>query len=96
MISKAIGIYQILNVTHALDCLDESRSEVTLWQPGDLRPDRVGSIKMIWTLRVDPNRTNEHHIVRLAKWRIAMLVSNTLKAALSEIPNLGVRFEPAS
>ena len=88
--------YLILNVVCALDCLDESRSEVTRWREEDGRPDRLGEIHVISTIRVDPVRTGGHHIFRLRDWPHALLVSDTLKSALEDLPDLGVVFEPAS
>jgi hypothetical protein len=51
---------------------------------------------MVSTIRVDPARTQNHHIFRIKDWPLALLVSHKLKEALEDIPNLGVVFEPAS
>lgn len=88
--------YSILNVICRLDCLDESRSEFTRWKEKDGRPDRLGDYHVISTIRVDAERTGNHHIFRLRDWPLALFVSDTLRHALEEIPNLGVKFHTAS
>jgi hypothetical protein len=95
-IPGAQGSYQILNAVCSLDCLDEERSEFTRWQPGDHRSDRIGKYHMISTIRIDPERTGNHHVFRIKNWPIALLVSDAIKDALISIPRLGVLFETAS
>ena len=51
---------------------------------------------MLWEIRVDANLTGEHHLFRLPDWEISLLVSDTVKDALLEVPDLGVEFKPAS
>ncbi len=92
----AKGSYQILNAIVSLDCLDEERSEFTRWQPGDHRPDRVGHYHSIPTIRIDPVRTGDHHVFRILNWPIALLVSDSIRDALMDVPDLGVLFKPAS
>jgi hypothetical protein len=88
--------YLILNAIHALDCLDEQRSEFTRWQVGDHRSDLAGQYRMISTIRIDPARTRNHPIFRIKNWPIALLVCSALRDALQGIPELGVVFQPAS
>jgi hypothetical protein len=90
------GTYVILNVICALDCLDEEKSEFTRWTKEDERPDRLGQYHVISTIRVDPSRAQDHHIFRIKDWPLALLLSNTLKNALADIPDLGVVFSQAS
>jgi uncharacterized protein DUF1629 len=86
--------YVILNSICRLDCLDEGRSELTRWEEGGHRPDRIGQIHVISVIRIDPARALNHHIFRIRDWPLALLISGTLKDALETIPNLGVVFEP--
>ena len=88
--------YAILNAICRLDCLDESRSEFTRWKEEDGRPDRLGQYHVISTIRVNTVKTGGHHIFRLADWPLALLVSDTLRNALIDIPSLGVEFGLAS
>ena len=95
-IPGAAGSYQILNAVHSLACLDEKRSEFTRWEAEDYRPDLVGQYHSISRIRIDPSRTCDHHIFRILNWHVALLVSDTIKDALVDIPHLGVVFQPAS
>jgi hypothetical protein len=92
-IRGAHGQHYILNVICRLECLDEARSEFTMWSQQDNDPQMMGNYKMISTIRIDPARAAGHHIFRIARWPLALLVSETLKEALEEIPDLGVVFE---
>jgi uncharacterized protein DUF1629 len=93
-IPGATGSYQILNAVCSLDCLDEERSEFTRWQEGDGQPDRIGQYHSIPTIRIDPLRTQGHHVFRILNWPVALFVSGVIKNALVGIPNLGVVFDP--
>jgi hypothetical protein len=93
-IAGAKGRYQILNAICCAECLDEARSEFTMWTKEDNNPEMMGNYRMISTIRIDPARTDGHHIFRIARWTLALLVSDTLKNVLEDIPNLGVVFEP--
>ncbi len=95
-VPNAQDSYSILNVVCALDCLDESRSEIVRWQPKDNRPDRVGQIHVVSEIRIDPGRIQDHHLFRIKAWPIAVLVTDVLKQALGDIPDLGVVFRTAS
>ena len=92
-IPGASGTYQILNAIHSLECLDEVRSEFTLSKPGH-PPDLAGKYHSIAKIRIDPDRTRDHHIFRLHNWEVVLLVSGTIKDALADIPHLGVLFDP--
>jgi molybdopterin-guanine dinucleotide biosynthesis protein A len=85
--------YQILNAICRADCLDEPRSEFTMWTEEDNNPEMMGNYKMISTIRIDPARTSGHHIFRIARWPLALLVSDQLKRRIEDIPDLGVVFE---
>jgi molybdopterin-guanine dinucleotide biosynthesis protein A len=82
--------YQILNAICRTECLDEPRSEFTMWSKEDNYPEMMGNYKMISTIRIDPARTGGHHLFRIARWPLALLVSDTLKREIEGIPNLGV------
>jgi hypothetical protein len=85
--------YEIMNATCRLECLDEERSEFTMWTEEDERPEMMGHYRMISTIRIDPARAAGHHLFRNARWPLALLVSDTLKAAIEDIPNLGIVFK---
>jgi hypothetical protein len=85
--------YEILNVISRAECLDELRSEFTMWSEADKDPERLGKYSMISTIRIDPARVDGHHLFRIARWTLALLVSEPIKDALQEIPQLGVVFQ---
>jgi hypothetical protein len=92
-ISGAKATYYILNAICRAECLDEERSEFTMWTEEDDNPEMVGNYKMIDTIRIDPQRTDAHHIFRIARWPLALLVSHTMRRALEEVPDVGIVFE---
>ncbi len=88
--------YSILNVTCALVCLDEQRSEFTRWKKGDSREDLIGQYHTVSTIRIDTNRIDDHHVFRLKFWPTALLVSEDIKNAIADIPDLGIVFDATS
>ena len=88
--------YSILNVTCALDCLDEQRSKFTRWKKGDSREDLIGQYHTVSTIRIDTIRIDDHHVFRLKFWPIALLVSEDIKNAIADIPDLGIVFDATS
>lgn len=92
-IEGAKRAYEIVNVVCKLECLDETRSEFTMWTEEDDRPEMMGQYKMISTIRIDPARAAGYHLFRIARWPLALLVSDTLKSAIEDMPNLGVVFK---
>lgn len=92
-IAGAKNQYRILNAICRAECLDEARSEFTMWSAQDNNPEMLGNYKMISTIRLEPARAEGRHIFRLARWPLALLVSETLKREIEDIPDLGVVFE---
>ena len=89
--------YEILNIVSAVDCLDEARCEhVMKWTKNDHRPELAGKPRMIIGLRINPERAAGKHILRIANWRIALIVSDALRSAIEAVPDLGVRFLPVT
>ena len=84
----------IVNVVRRIECVDESRCEdVMKWRPEDLRPDRLGFYRSIGGLRIDPTKTDGHHIFRIFGWEVALIVSEVIRAKLETIENLGIVFD---
>ena len=88
------GGFEILNVLRVVDALDHRRSKITYWQPEDGRPDKVGLPKMVIDLAVDPALVGTAAIFRLANWRIALIVSETVADVLAALP--GVQLQPVT
>lgn len=95
-IAGAESDYEIMNVITLLDCLDETRSDFSVWQEEDGRPDLVGQYQMISVARIDAARAAGHHIFRLSKFHVSLFVSEQIRLELEDRPHLGVVFVPAS
>jgi hypothetical protein len=88
------GCFGVLNSTRIVDCLDESESEFIKWTKDDHRPDLAGNYQMVTRLVVDKSRIPaDAHAFRIHGWRIALIVSETVKAAMEEIGCFGALFE---
>ncbi len=88
--------WSILHVIRVEDPVDETVSRVTRWTHKDGRPDRVGDYHAIADLTIDPSRTNDAHLFRIKGWSVALIASEAVKEALSDIPQLGVVFKPVT
>ena len=87
--------YFIGNAIHAIDCVDEQRSEgIRRWGPEDGRPERIGDYKPFDKLRVDPARTEGHNIFRVKRCLVYLIVSERLKEALERANLTGLYFKP--
>lgn len=88
--------YSILNVVRSLRCLDEVRSEFTLWTEADERPEEVGEYRHVSTIRIDPQRTQDRHVFRIQGYELALIVTEVVKVALANVRDLGLYFKTAS
>jgi hypothetical protein len=85
--------HDVLNATRSIVCLDEQRSEFMKWLPGDHRPDLVGQYRMVPRLIVDPTRVPaDAHFFRIAGWRVALIVSQSVKDAMETQGCFGAKF----
>lgn len=85
--------FEILNIIRAIDCLDIEKSQFERF--GDLHPEKQGQISVISKLRILSELVNGHHIFRLGEWKLAIIVSETLKSALEQEGFTGMIFLPA-
>ena len=89
--------YEVLHCTRLVECLDERRTEFTKWTKDDFRPDRAGHYHIVRGLTVDPARIpSDAHFFRIARWAVALIVSEELKAAMEHAGCLGARFDDVS
>jgi len=88
--------FEVLNVVRTVDCLDEQRSRFTIWTDKD-QPEKVGHYESVPRLRVDPKRiSGDAHLFRLARWEVALVVSERLKEAMERAGCRGARFDLVS
>ncbi|HYV47712.1 MAG TPA: DUF1629 domain-containing protein [Myxococcaceae bacterium] len=87
--------YFIVNAIHAVDCVDEARSEgIRRWGPEDGRPERIGDYKPFDKLRIDPTRTEGRDLFRVKRCLVYLIASDRLKTALEGANLTGLRFIP--
>jgi hypothetical protein len=97
LVNDDIPEYEILNVLHGENCLDEVRCKhVMRWTAQDHRADFAGKPRMVIGLRIDPVKTGGRHIFRIQDWVVALIVCEEIMRALEPIPDLGIRFDPVT
>ncbi|HKQ79085.1 MAG TPA: DUF1629 domain-containing protein [Blastocatellia bacterium] len=84
--------YEIINVTTTIKCLDEKESEILWWTEADKRPDKVGQYRMITMLKIIPELVKKSQVFRIEGWKIALVMSETVKIALEKSGITGIRF----
>jgi hypothetical protein len=90
-------IYDIVNITQCVDCLDFAKSYVERFQPNDpVRPDLAGEISLVINLHVDPERAGGKDLFRLSNYLGAVIISARLKEALEAARITGAAFKPAT
>jgi uncharacterized protein DUF1629 len=88
--------FEIVNAIHQAKCVDEIRSNVRKWGPEDHRPDLVGQYIEFNPLVIDPERTIGRHFFRIWGSLVELIVSDEVKEAIEDLPDLGVKFESVS
>ncbi len=84
----------VLNPLLALDCLNRRRSKPRLWRKADGVDFKVGKIRALERLVIDPTRAGGAALFRVAGWPVALIASAVLVESLRETGSLGVRFLP--
>ena len=86
--------YFIANASKTIDCIDESSCrEVHRYDQDDPFPERNGTYRWIYGLRIEPAKTEGARVFRPKRFTHALIVSEEVRAALEEVGNLGVDFE---
>ncbi|WP_224369075.1 imm11 family protein [Hyalangium versicolor] len=87
------GPWFILNALRVVQCVDDARcAEVQYWKPEDEEPDKVGEYRAIHGLRIDPSKVGSARIFRIWGWRVALIISGDIKAAIESEGLTGARF----
>lgn len=90
------GEFYVLNVLTCLKCVDDGRSEMMKWRPEDGRTDKVGQYRQITKLRIDREAVRGSDIFRIDGWRIALIVSDSVKTALEKMRVTGISYLPVT
>jgi len=86
----------ILNILRIIRCIDDARcGEVEYWKPEDGQPEKAGQYSYVHGLRVDPTKVGDARIFRTWGWRVAIIVSDTLKQALEQDGITGMKYVEA-
>jgi len=73
----------VANVLPLRKCIDEQRTTaIERWAEEDGRPERVGQYRYVGGMKIDPERTGGHAILRPWGWTGVILVSQALAEAL--------------
>jgi Immunity protein family (Imm11) len=87
----------ILNILSVVECIDYQRSQIPSYYPDDFEDaSRAGKPRGILRLVIDPERVGDHQIFRVKDWRVAVVVSEKIRAALDQSWAIGLRFEPVT
>jgi len=86
--------YWMLNVTTVVDCIDESATEIERWTADDEEPERVGQIRGLANLTIDPARAAGAELFRPKGWEIQLLASSRVHDAMTRAKVAGVQFVP--
>lgn len=87
--------FYVLNVLHAISCIDEERSMVQYWGPNDHRADLAGHFRTVARIKLNSEAAHGIEIFRLAGWKTEIAVSGDLADALRLSGQKGMSFQPA-
>ena len=87
-------IYYIANFLDLLDCVDEERTQVSRWELGDGRDDRIGEYRVLMDITLCQRVCEGNHAFRIRGWEICLVVSDRLRNALLQHGNLAIGFNP--
>ncbi|MCD5977721.1 imm11 family protein [Pseudomonas quasicaspiana] len=86
--------FYIVVVSKQVDCVDEDKSEFTKFEINDpVRPDKAGQYRGFMNLKLDPLKVAGMNIFRVAKFNVAIVVSETIKKSFEAAAVTGLRFE---
>ncbi|MDC0711659.1 hypothetical protein POL68_24540 [Stigmatella sp. ncwal1] len=85
--------YLILVATRLIRCIDEQASRIELWTHEDGVPHKVGQYFSVRDLRIDKTKVGGARVFRMEGWRSSLIVSETIKEALTRMGATGTRFE---
>jgi len=88
-----IDAFYILNICKRIKCFDRSKSIFTDWHHDDGREDKIGHLRMVIELKIDPTKVDEVHIFRVHEWPVAVIVSEQVKNLFSSWGVRGVVYE---
>ncbi|RKG70218.1 imm11 family protein [Corallococcus terminator] len=86
--------YCILVVTKLIQCIDDQQSaEVSYWTPEDGRPEKTGSYRSVYDMRIDTTKVGDAKVFRTRGWTGVVIVSEDIKDALERAGVTGAQFQ---
>lgn len=86
--------FYIAVVSKLVDCVDETKSEFRKFEVNDpVRPDKAGQYRGFMRLTLDPSKIAGVDIFRVAKFQVAIVVSETIKKSFESVGVTGLGFE---
>jgi len=83
----------VLNCIRVVCCLNEHHSEFIKWTERDRVPEKVGQYRQVTRLVLDLNAIPLNaHFFRIEGWRIALIISETVKTAMERVGCYGAKF----
>jgi hypothetical protein len=84
----------ILNALRIEKCIDDAASEeVRYWLPEDGRPEKVGTYRAVYGLRIDPTLVGAARVFRPWGWPVVLIVSEDIKEAMERAGITGASFK---
>lgn len=84
----------VLNALRIVKCIDDAASEeVRYWLPEDGRPEKVGTYRAVYGMRIDPTKVGDAKVFRTWGWTVALIISEDLKEAMEREGITGTRFK---
>ena len=92
-IPKQPDQYVLLVVTKLIRCINEQASEeIRFWEAKHGQPERIGEYRSVYGMRIDKSKVGNAQIFRPWGWKVALIVSESLKTALERTAPTGMRF----
>lgn len=89
--------FVVLNPLCVVDCLDESRSVFRKYDELGVFSNRIGEYRSVDELWIDPSRVpSGAHFFLIGRWRVVMVVSEAVKAAMESVGCEGAIFRRVS
>jgi hypothetical protein len=94
-ITDVSGEWQILNVLTCIDCIDHSASHIDYY-PAEMMPwedqTKAGKPRGVRRLVINGDSVGNHHVFRPRDWTVTLVVSEQIRAALTDASIEGIRF----
>lgn len=93
-VDSRAGSYFILNALRTIPCVDtEASEEVHSWTEADEIPEKVGTLRSIYGMRIDPSKVGDAKVFRPSEWEVSLIVSEEIKDAMERAGITGAKFE---